>query len=177
MKKIFGILGLLIFLCLITGLLNPDVFLTDYNLRNLVRRVSLFSIISIGVTFVIITGGIDLSIGSLVALVACLLPWYLVREGMSVTAAVWTVLLISLGIGLFHGLLITKLNLQPFVVTLCGLLIYRGQARGTTRDQTMGFGNLHKPLRYLASGSPFEMYWLIIGVGLIFVILALLPRR
>ena len=53
MKKIFGILGLLIFLCLITGLLNSDVFLTDFNLRNLVRRVSLFSILSIGVTFVI----------------------------------------------------------------------------------------------------------------------------
>lgn len=177
MKKILGILGLLVFLCLITALLNPDVFLTDYNLRNLVRRISLFAIISIGVTFVIITGGIDLSIGSVVALVACLLPWYLVREGMSVTAALTTVLLISLGIGLFHGLLITKLNLQPFVVTLCGLLIYRGQARGTTRDQTMGFGNLHKPLRYLASGSPFEMYWLIIGVGALMVILALLPRR
>src|SRR5438105_3719235 len=176
MKKIFGILGLLIFLCLITGLLNSDVFLTDFNLRNLVRRVSLFSILSIGVTFVIITGGIDLSIGSVVALVACLLPWVLVNEKMSVTSAVIAVMAISLAIGLFHGLLITKLNLQPFVVTLCGLLIYRGLARGATRDQTQGFGNVYKPLRYLASGSPFAFHWFIVTVGGFVTVWALLPR-
>ena len=177
MKKIFGILGLLIFVCLITGLLNPDQFLTEYNIRNLVRRSALFAVFSIGVAFVIITGGIDLSIGSVVALVGCLLPYLLVHEKWPVSRALIAVILISLVIGLFHGLLITKLRLQPFVVTLCGLMLYRGIARGITRDQTQGFGTIFKDLNYLASGKPFAMSWLIAGVGAVLIVWALLPQR
>jgi ribose transport system permease protein len=55
-------------------------------------------------------------------------------------------------IGLLHGLLITKLKLQPFVVTLCGLLMYRGLTRGFTGDQTQGFGQVFKELRWLGEG-------------------------
>jgi ribose transport system permease protein len=66
------------------------------------------------------------------------------------------VALIALGIGLSHGLLVTKLRIQPFIVTLCGLLLYRGIARGFTRDQTVGFGSAFKELRSLATGKiPF----------------------
>jgi ribose transport system permease protein len=58
------------------------------------------------------------------------------------------------GIGLFHGLLITKLRIPPFVVTLCGLMMYRGIARGFTNDQTVGLGNDGFPgLRTLATGQ------------------------
>src|SRR5215212_2488836 len=177
MKKIFGILGLLVFVCLITGLLNPDQFLTDYNIRNLVRRSSLFAIFSIGVAFVIITGGIDLSIGSVVALVGCLFPYLLVHEKWPVSWAINFVIGISLLIGLFHGLLITKLRLQPFVVTLCGLMLYRGIARGFTRDQTQGFGTVFKELNFLASGKPFSMTWFIAAVGVALIVWALWPRR
>jgi ribose/xylose/arabinose/galactoside ABC-type transport system permease subunit len=177
MKKIFGILGLLIFVCLVTGLLNPERFLSEYNIGNLVRRSSLFAIFSIGVAFVIITGGIDLSIGSVVALIGCLLPYLLMHEKWPVSRAIILVITISLLIGLFHGLLITKLRLQPFVVTLCGLLLYRGIARGITRDQTQGFGNIFKDLNYLASGKPFSVTWLIAAVGVVLIVWALLPRR
>src|SRR5881392_195432 len=177
MKKIFGILGLLIFVCLLTGLLNPERFLSEYNIGNLVRRSSLFAIFSIGVAFVIITGGIDLSIGSVVALIGCLLPWLLMHEKWPVSRAIVVVITVSLAIGLFHGLLVTKLRLQPFVVTLCGLLLYRGIARGITRGQTQGFGNVFKELNYLASGKPFAMTWFIAAVGVLFIIWALLPRR
>ncbi|NIP87086.1 MAG: ABC transporter permease, partial [Planctomycetales bacterium] len=58
---------------------------------------------------------------------------------MSVPLAIATVLLVGLVLGLIHGLLITKVSLQPFVVTLCGLLIYRGIARWLTNDQVQGF--------------------------------------
>src|SRR5258705_8793822 len=177
MKKIFGILGLLVFVCLVTGLLNPERFLSEYNIGNLVRRSSLFAIFSIGVAFVIITGGIDLSIGSVVALVGCLLPWLLIHEKWPIGSAIVTVITVSLAIGLFHGLLITKLRLQPFVVTLCGLMLYRGIARGITRDQTQGFGTVFKSLNYLASGKPFSMTWFIAGAGVLLLIWALLPRR
>ena len=122
MNKTFGILGLLVTICVITAISNPS-FLTAYNLENLVNWTSLFAIISIGAAFVIITGGIDLSIGSVIGLVGCVLPYLLVEKGLGPAWALLVVFLLALTIGLAHGLLVTKLRLQPFVVTLCGLLI------------------------------------------------------
>jgi len=150
MKKSYGIIGLLIVICVSTSIINPQ-FLTVYNLQNTLRWSSLFAIISIGAAFVIITGGIDLSIGSVIGLVGSLLPWLMMERGWSVPAACITTMLVSLGIGLFHGLLITKMRLQPFIVTLCGLLFYRGFARWLTGDQTMGFKTDYEGLRNMAT--------------------------
>jgi ribose transport system permease protein len=152
MKKILGILGLLVVVCGITALLS-DRFLTSYNLENLLRRSALFGILSIGVSFVIIAGGIDLSIGSVVCLVGCALPWLLTVHHWPLPLALLFVTALAAGIGLMHGLLITKLRLQPFIVTLCGLLLYRGVARGFTQDQTVGFGTGFSELRSLATGK------------------------
>ena len=152
MKKTLGISALLAVVCIATAFAS-DGFLSGYNLENLVRRTALFGIIGIGVAFVIVTGGIDLSIGSVVCLVACGLPWLLTTHHWPLPVALLTVAATSLGIGLAHGLLITKLKIQPFVVTLCGLLLYRGIARGFTNDQTVGFGADFKGLRTLATGQ------------------------
>ena len=152
MKKILGISALLAVVCIATALAS-DSFLSGYNLENLVRRTALFGIIGIGVAFVIVTGGIDLSIGSVVCLIGCGLPWLLTTQHWPLPAALLTVAALSLGLGLMHGLLITKLKIQPFVVTLCGLLLYRGIARGFTNDQTVGFGTDFKSLRTLATGQ------------------------
>jgi ribose transport system permease protein len=139
----------------VTALLSGS-FLSAYNIENVLRRSALFGILSIGVGFVIITGGIDLSLGSVVCLVGCALPWLLSVQHWPLPLALLAVAAISLGIGLFHGLLITKLRIQPFIVTLCGLLLYRGIARGFTADQTVGFGSDLKTLRLLATGKiPF----------------------
>ena len=156
MKKVIGIFALLVVVCIITTAINPK-FLQPYNIENTVRWTSLFGIISIGAAFVIITGGIDLSIGSVVGLVGCLLPWLMVHKGFGVPLALISVMLVSLCIGLGHGLLISKLRLQPFVVTLCGLLLYRGVARWLTGDATQGFGTGYTGLKYLASGRPFSI--------------------
>lgn len=293
MKKVLGIFCLLLFVFLATALMS-DAFLKPFNLENLLKRSSLFGIISIGVAFVIITGGIDLSIGSVICLVGCGLPfllqvsyvpldevpltgdqavtttvvaptpttwspgdrlrftggdpdkaeWYRVvavagatltldpalkrgaargrlervlplerdeggvfrvpghslqprdrvklidargREGAtlrvhgvdgqrlefseppteasvgvvglkrtprtSVPVALAIVLLASLAIGLFHGLLIARLKLQPFVVTLCGLLLYRGITRGFTEDQTQGLADEYPVLKLVATAE------------------------
>ena len=140
MNKILGIFGLLVVICVTTAIIEPN-FLSEYNLENLIRRTALFGIISIGTVFVIITGGIDLSIGSVVGLVGVILPWLLTKHQWPVPAALGMVILVSLGIGLIHGLLITKMRLQPFVVTLCGLMFYRGMARYIADESTQGFGN------------------------------------
>ncbi len=338
MNKIYGIMGLLLFVCVFTALKNP-AFLEPYNLQNNLRWIALFGILAIGVAFVIMTAGIDLSIGSIVGLTGCLLAMFLVedikrmdshevlstsasntsihvsagpggfspgqeylfagtihqvekvnpggevanakgqvgpsallsvtpapKEGvaspavrlhairsvdrrtntfliegehptlqtddivqltvdsdsnenviavfpinsvaiesgatrvvvehdlrrappevwtliestkhvmfykrdtpMSVPVAIGLVLLISVGIGVFHGLSITKFGMQPFIVTLCGLLFYRGISREITVDQTQGFGTGYQGLKYLANGKPFSMAFLILMSGLLVV--------
>lgn len=322
-KKIFGILGLLIVIVIFTAVMAGDSFLKPSNIKNTIRWTALFGVISVGVSFVIMTGGIDLSIGSVICLIGCLLAMALsvnyteegllkvngvdapsrtlacernadlyepgdrvsfleklytvetvdvdantlqvkeeiasedqsgglfkvhpvesvgkqgdrfywrgndkrflrpvhfagtaakfnpsdeltllyeiglpkkftvshstvesdsvtvfifVRDGEKVTnkaagitpiaayksvrsqfmptsVAIPLVLLISVGIGLVHGLLITKINLQPFVVTLCGLLIYRGLSRYITGDQEQGFGGEYPSLKFFATGNLFQ---------------------
>ena len=156
-SKILGISCLLLAICIYTAV-SSDRFLLAGNLENIIHRTALFGILSIGAAFVIITGGIDLSIGSVVCLTGILLPYLLTQCDWSVPAAVTVVLGISVAIGAIHGVMITKMRLQPFVVTLCGLLLYRGVARGLTNDQSQGFGLGFKGLRSLATGhvSIFE---------------------
>ena len=151
MKKNIGILALLTVVCVITALLSEG-FLSEFNIENLIRRTALFGIISIGAALVIITSGIDLSIGSVVCLIGCLVPWLLVKQGFGIPITLLIITLLSLGIGLVHGLLITKLKLQPFIVTLCGLLIYRGVTRGFLGDQTTGFKGQYDTLRQISLG-------------------------
>jgi len=118
-----------------------------------------------------------LSIGSVIGLVGSLMAWLLVNKHWSVPATLCAVLLISFAIGLAHGLLITKMKLQPFVVTLCGLLIYRGLARFITDDQSQGFGSSYENLRRLAIGKiplPFTDAFVIPFPFLIMLVIALL---
>ena len=150
-KNILGILGLLIAIFVVTALLNPK-FISAYNMQNLIKWSSLYAIMGVGVAFVIITGGIDLSIGSVIGLVASLLAFTLNVHHWNPAVALIAMLLLSALIGLAHGLLITKVKLQPFVVTLCGLLIYRGIARWVTDNQSMGFPGQDR-LDYIFSGQ------------------------
>lgn len=157
MKKILGVLGLLLAVVVATTVLSaqPDgsyTFLSAYNLENLAQRIGMFGILSIAAAFVILTGGIDLSIGSVVCVAGCMLPWLLRDVGADPLVAVPAVLAMCAGIGLWHGILVVGLRLQPFVVTLCGLLLYRGLMRWFTNDQTMGLGTGLDGLRWFATG-------------------------
>ena len=114
----------------------------------------------------IITGGIDLSVGSICALLGVLLSMMLVEWGWPAGVALAAVVALGGGLGAAHGLLIARLRLQPFIVTLCGLLLYRGAARYIARDSTKGFGTGEgfEWVRALASGS-------VAGVPMPFVIM------
>ena len=104
MKKIYGILGVFTVVFILTAIMSPS-FLTPYNMERLILRTSLFGIISIGVAFVIITSGIDLSIGSIICLIGCGLPWLLVKMTVPLPLAILIVVTLSLLIGLVHGYL------------------------------------------------------------------------
>ncbi|HEV3143497.1 MAG TPA: ABC transporter permease, partial [Gemmataceae bacterium] len=127
---------------------------------NLARRIGLFGILSLGAGILIISGGIDLSMGSVVGLSATLCALFLEgktalgREFLRITGstnesltglfAIGAVLIVGALIGLLNGLLVTKVRVQAFVVTLCGLFIYRGAARWVGRDSAQGLG-VHFP--------------------------------
>src|SRR5829696_4636851 len=153
MKKELGIFVLLIVLCIIVSIINPN-FLLKINLQNLARQIGAFGIFSIGLGLVIITGGIELSVGSMMALLGVLLSMMLTEYGYGVPLTIIACLGFAMALSLGHGLLITRLNMQPFIVTLCGLLFYRGLARFITNDETKGFGSAAglDSLRFVANG-------------------------
>jgi ribose transport system permease protein len=138
-KKDLGLLTLIIVVGVVVATLNPR-FLLPINISNTANLVGLFGLSAIGQAFVIITGGIELSVGSVIALVGVLFVDLVANQGVPWPAAVLLMIVLGVVIGIVHGLLITKLKLQPFIVTLCGLLIYRGIARFYTQDGTAGFG-------------------------------------
>jgi ribose transport system permease protein len=138
-KKDLGLLVLILVVGTVVALINP-LFISPINLANTANLVGLFGLFAIGQAFVIITGGIELSVGSIIALLGVLFVDLIVNFGVAWPAALLLMLLLGSLIGLAHGLLITRMHLQPFIVTLCGLLIYRGAARFYTADATAGFG-------------------------------------
>jgi ribose transport system permease protein len=165
-RKDIAIALLLTVLCAIVALASPQ-FLSVANLQNVGRLVGTYGIFSIGVGLVIISGGIDLSVGSICALLGVLLSMMLVEWHWPPIVAVAAALAIGACLGAVHGVLITRLRLQPFIVTLCGLLLYRGAARYIARDSTKGFGAGvgFEWLRTIAAGS-------LGGVPMPFVLLA-----
>lgn len=176
MKKEFGILIILIVLCVVVSIVNPH-FLSATNLQNNARLIGMFGIFSIGVGVVIMTGGIDLSVGSVFSLFGVLLSFMLVQWHWPWPLAVAAILLAAVFLGLCHGLLVTKVRIQPFLVTLCGLLFYRGMARYIANDQTHGFGycigfeTLHKLTTGKILGVPMPFVLLLIIAFIMWVVL------
>lgn len=154
MKKLLGIFLFLLGIYALLLISTPGAR-SARNHFDLGQDIGLFSILSLGVGLVIIAGGIDLSIGSVVGLCATVLAILMTEKGWSPFAALGAVLLLGAAIGLVNGLLITKLKLQPFVVTLCGLFIYRGAARWIAGEQNKGLGTQFPELKAFFKGSLF----------------------
>lgn len=156
LKKDLGLLVLILVVGTVTAILNPR-FLSPINIANTANLIGLFGLFSIGEGFVIITGGIELSVGSVFALLGVIFIDLLVTYNINWAVAVLLMVLAGILIGAAHGFLIARLKLQPFVVTLCGLLIYRGIARWYTDDGTAGFefGQSFPALEWLAAGRSF----------------------
>src|SRR5437868_14392755 len=115
MKKELGILTFLILLCGVVALLNPK-FLGATNLQNMSRLIGMYGIFSIGMGIVIITGGIDLSVGSVFALQGILLAMMLREWHWPWPLAALGAIGLAVLCGLWHAFLITKVRLQPFIV-------------------------------------------------------------
>lgn len=145
----FGTLIGLLVLCIILWLLTPH-FLTFSNLLNIAQQTSINAIIAVGMTFVIIAAGIDLSVGSIVAFSGVVLASAL-KAGVPFPFAILIGLCVGLACGLANGLLITKGKLPPFISTLGMMSVARGAALMVTQGRPIsGFS---ESFRFIANGE------------------------
>ena len=178
LKKDLGLLILILVVGTVTAFLNPR-FLSPINIANTANLIGLFGLFSIGEGFVIITGGIELSVGSVFALLGAIFIDLLVTYNVNWVVAVLLMVLAGILIGAAHGFLIARLRLQPFVVTLCGLLIYRGVARWYTDDGTAGFqfGQSFPTLEWLAAGRSFGIPHSFVTFILVAIVMGVVLHR
>jgi len=178
LKKDLGLLILILVVGTVTAFLNPR-FLSPINIANTANLIGLFGLFSIGEGFVIITGGIELSVGSVFALLGAIFIDLLVTYNVNWVVAVLLMVLAGILIGAAHGFLIARLRLQPFVVTLCGLLIYRGVARWYTDDGTAGFqfGQSFPTLEWLTAGRSFGVPHTFITFILVAIVMGVVLHR
>ena len=174
-KKDIGLLVLILVVAAGVYLRNP-LFLSPNNISNTANLIGLFGLFSIAQGFVIITGGIDLSSGSMIALLGVLFVDLVGNKGVPWPIALIIVLILGILLGLAHALLITRLKMPPFVVTLCGLLIYRGVARGYTGDATAGFpfGSTYPGLDFFTArvyGIPTSLLLLVVVAVIAWIVL------
>jgi ribose transport system permease protein len=171
MKKDLGLFLLIVVVGTVTAFLNPR-FISPINISNTANLTGLFGLYAIGEGLVIITGGIDLSVGSLFALLGVIFLDLLVNYNLPWGLAVPIIIVFGMVIGSIHAFLILKMRMQPFIVTLCGLLLYRGLARWYTGEGTSGlpFGSSYPTLEFLTNGRiPIGTPWGVFALPLSFI--------
>jgi ribose transport system permease protein len=156
LKKDISLFVLILVIGVVTAYLNPR-FISPINVSNTANLIGLFGLYSIGAGFVIITGGIDLSVGSLFALLGVVFIDLLTNYQLNWGVALLLMVVAGMAIGAIHAFLILRMRVQPFIVTLCGLLLYRGIARWYTGDSTAGFefGQSFPSLEWLTTGRTY----------------------
>jgi len=178
-KKILAIRGMgqvltvtvgLIILCIVFGALNPTFF-SGRNIGNLLRQIAPILLIGIGQSYVLITGNIDLSIGSVVGM-SCMISATLMTKGMNPWAAVAVTLIICLAVGFLNGHLVATCKLPPFIATLGTMTIARGVAQIVNGNyNTDSIGEKAKGFRdFFYYGKTFGVYNTILIAIVIWII-------
>lgn len=164
--KKYGIFLVLLMLMTFFSLAS-DVFLKSANLFNVARQVSMLGIAAVGMTFTLLIGGIDLSIGSLITLVNVLAAYLMVKSGLSPVAACIISICMSTFLGFINGLAIANLGMPPLIVTLCAMTVWEGVAFITSKGLPI-FG-FSKSFSFIGQG-----YIGVIPVPVIIMIIILL---
>lgn len=144
---------------------GPESFSSARNLETIARQTTIVGIGALGMTLVIVMGGIDLSIGSMVALSTVTIAWLLHRgegAGWPWAAAAGALLLCALG-GWANGMIITRLRVVPFIVTLGTMLVIRGLAKGLAHEQKIDAPPTG--LNELLAALPSDQRWQLVPVG------------
>lgn len=168
-----GTILALIILMVFVSILNP-AFLQSNNLLNLMRQLIINGFIALGMTFVILTGGIDLSVGSTLALTSAIFAG-LLQNGMNTGLAILIALVLGLVLGLLNGILITKGKLAPFIVTLATMTIFRGLTLVYTDGRPIAGPRDDFAFKFLGKGQflgiPFQVILFILAFLVLWMIL------
>ncbi|MDU7411247.1 MAG: ribose ABC transporter permease [Anaerococcus sp.] len=168
-----GTILALIILMIFVSILNP-AFLQSNNLLNLMRQLIINGFIALGMTFVILTGGIDLSVGSTLALTSAIFAG-LLQNGMNTGLAILIALVLGLVLGLLNGILITKGKLAPFIVTLATMTIFRGLTLVYTDGRPIAGPRDNFAFKFLGKGQflgiPFQVILFILAFLVLWMIL------
>ena len=175
MSELTTVIALIILMAVIT-IINSN-FLTANNLLNLLLQVTSNALIAFGMTFVILTGGIDLSVGSILALSSALTAG-LLGSGMPVTLAILISLILGCILGVMNGLLISYGKLAPFIVTLATMTIFRGATLVYTNGNPITKGLSDTFLfQFLGQGYIVGIPFPVIIMFIVFIILYVLLHK
>ena len=186
--RAYTMLGAMIIIWLFFYWQTGGIFLNSRNLSNLMLQTSVTGIIAVGMLMVIISGNIDLSVGSLLALAGGVSAIMLTNMGYGLVPSILGAILVSVSIGLFQGFLTAYFNIPAFIVTLGGLLAWRGAIKGISKSETIpisdsGFkfigqgyaGNVGIPIS-ATSEIAFNIGWLIAILACVFILLSAYRR-
>ncbi len=162
LSQALGPLAGLVLIFLLFAVIGPESFSSGNNLETIARQTAIVGTAALGMTLIIISGGIDLSVGSIIALVTVVVA-ALLKAGLDPFLAAVGGVVAAMVCGLINGLLITRLRVVPFIVTLGTLLLVRGAAKGFAHEQ-----KIDAPLSWLkellAALAPGDR-WLIVPWG------------
>lgn len=170
-----GTILALIILMIFVSILNP-AFLQSNNLLNLMRQLIINGFIALGMTFVILTGGIDLSVGSTLALTSAIFAG-LLQNGMNTGLAILIALVLGLVLGLLNGILITKGKLAPFIVTLATMTIFRGLTLVYTDGRPIAGPRDDFAFKFLGKGQFLGIPFQVILFILAFLVLRMILNK
>ncbi len=172
-KRNAGILIALIVMCILLSFISP-AFAKSRNIMNVLQQVATNGMIACGMTYVILLGGIDLSVGSVVALSGVLSMWLMANKGVSLAVALLIGVLIGVLVGIINGMFITRLEMPPFIVTLAMMNIARGLALIMTSGKPIYVQD--QRLMVIGNGKVFNIFpvqavYMLLVFALLFILL------
>ncbi len=171
---VFGILLAFVIICAILAMTSPR-FLTVGNLTIILTQVSINALLAFGVTFVIITGGIDLSLGSMVAVTGVTAALFAHPDTYPLIVPLFVALAAGVAMGGFNGLVITRSKVPPFIVTLGTMTIGRGLALILSKGRPIS--NLSDAFNFIGGGQVFGIPFPIIILVVVFVLCSVLLKK
>jgi ribose transport system permease protein len=173
-KQLGSTIGLVLIIAIVSALSSD--FLTVNNLLNVLRQVSINALIAFGMTFVILTGGIDLSVGSMLALSSAMVA-QLMAKGVDFVSALLIGVIGGAIMGAFNGLMITKGKVAPFIATLASLTIFRGFTLVFTNGSPITGMNNDLSFQMFGKGYLFGIPIPVVTMLVVFAILLFVLRK
>ena len=173
--RAYTMIGALVLIWLYFHWATGGIFLTPRNLSNLMLQTSVTGILAVGMLMVIVSGNIDLSVGSVLGLAGGVAAIVLTNHGYGLLPAILAAIAVGVAIGLFQGFLIAYFNIPSFIVTLGGLLAWRGAIKGISQSETVPIADD----AFKAIGQSYvdpRIGWILAAAAILFVLFVAFRR-